>query len=210
MLPQIRVPDFFNIIPIHIVIFNVQQCARTYAYSTFTFALSLLGVFRGAVPSGASTGIHEALELRDGDAKDHQGKAVMKAVQNVNTVIAPALIQKGYALGFCTALSLAFLPLYPLKWDVPLLVETRYLHSFIYLLYAHFPLQIQSDRASHHRQLHGEGARRHGQQEQTRCECHTWCVYRGMQSCRRRAQSASLPLHLLARRFSQSIFIVPL
>lgn len=54
------------------------------------------GTYRGAVPSGASTGIHEALELRDGDAKDHQGKAVMKAVNNVNTVIAPALIKKGY------------------------------------------------------------------------------------------------------------------
>ncbi|KAI8974087.1 enolase [Pilobolus umbonatus] len=49
------------------------------------------GVFRAAVPSGASTGIHEALELRDG-GKDYMGKGVSKAVNNVNQVIAPALI----------------------------------------------------------------------------------------------------------------------
>src|ERR1700692_550970 len=44
-----------------------------------------------AVPSGASTGVHEALELRDGDAKRYGGKGVMKAVGNVNTKIAAAL-----------------------------------------------------------------------------------------------------------------------
>ena len=42
---------------------------------------------RAAVPSGASTGIHEAVELRDGDAGIYLGKSVMKAVDNVNTVI---------------------------------------------------------------------------------------------------------------------------
>ncbi len=42
---------------------------------------------RAAVPSGASTGIHEAVELRDGDAGVYLGKSVMKAVDNVNTVI---------------------------------------------------------------------------------------------------------------------------
>jgi enolase len=47
---------------------------------------------RAAVPSGASTGEHEALELRDGDAKRYHGKGVLKAVNNVNTVIAKALI----------------------------------------------------------------------------------------------------------------------
>ncbi|MDH6355542.1 enolase [Dysgonomonas sp. PH5-45] len=47
---------------------------------------------RAAVPSGASTGEHEALELRDGDKKRYLGKGVLKAVENVNTVIAPALI----------------------------------------------------------------------------------------------------------------------
>lgn len=47
---------------------------------------------RAAVPSGASTGIFEALELRDGDEKYYLGKSVMKAVNNVNNIIAPELI----------------------------------------------------------------------------------------------------------------------
>lgn len=47
---------------------------------------------RAAVPSGASTGIHEAVELRDGDKKMYGGKGVLKAVKNVNDTIAPALI----------------------------------------------------------------------------------------------------------------------
>ena len=46
---------------------------------------------RAAVPSGASTGEHEALELRDGDKARYGGKGVLKAVENVNNVIAPAL-----------------------------------------------------------------------------------------------------------------------
>jgi enolase len=46
---------------------------------------------RAAVPSGASTGSHEALELRDGDKKRYSGKGVLKAVANVNDVIADAL-----------------------------------------------------------------------------------------------------------------------
>eukprot|EP01116_Phalansterium_solitarium_P013379 TRINITY_DN30737_c0_g1_i1.p1 TRINITY_DN30737_c0_g1~~TRINITY_DN30737_c0_g1_i1.p1 ORF type:complete len:437 (-),score=164.22 TRINITY_DN30737_c0_g1_i1:158-1468(-) len=52
------------------------------------------GLFRAAVPSGASTGIYEALELRDGDKSRYLGKGVLKAVNNVNTIIAPALIGK--------------------------------------------------------------------------------------------------------------------
>ncbi len=47
---------------------------------------------RAIVPSGASTGIHEALELRDGDPKRYLGKGVLKAVENVNTEIAEALL----------------------------------------------------------------------------------------------------------------------
>ena len=47
---------------------------------------------RAAVPSGASTGEHEAVELRDGDAKTYVGKGVSKAVENVNTKIAPELM----------------------------------------------------------------------------------------------------------------------
>src|SRR6201986_1684307 len=46
---------------------------------------------RAAVPSGASTGEHEAIELRDGDKKRFGGKGVLKAVNNVNTVIAKAV-----------------------------------------------------------------------------------------------------------------------
>ncbi|MEX0774771.1 MAG: phosphopyruvate hydratase [Phycisphaeraceae bacterium] len=49
-------------------------------------------VGRAIVPSGASTGEHEAVELRDGDAKQYVGKAVTKAVGNVNDKIAPELI----------------------------------------------------------------------------------------------------------------------
>lgn len=52
------------------------------------------GLFRAAVPSGASTGIYEALELRDGDKSQYMGKGVSKAVNNVNTVIGPAIIGK--------------------------------------------------------------------------------------------------------------------
>lgn len=51
-------------------------------------------VGKAMVPSGASTGIKEALELRDGDKKRYNGKGVLKAVQNVNRVIAPQLIGK--------------------------------------------------------------------------------------------------------------------
>ena len=47
---------------------------------------------RAAVPSGASTGVHEAVELRDGDKDRYGGKGVTKAVENVNTVIAPELV----------------------------------------------------------------------------------------------------------------------
>lgn len=47
---------------------------------------------RAAVPSGASTGVHEAVELRDGDANTYLGKSVMKAVTNVNTIIADEIV----------------------------------------------------------------------------------------------------------------------
>src|SRR6516162_3245964 len=47
---------------------------------------------RAAVPSGASTGEHEALELRDGDKKRYLGKGVRKAVANVVDVIGPAVV----------------------------------------------------------------------------------------------------------------------
>jgi enolase len=50
------------------------------------------GMYRAAVPSGASTGIHEAVELRDNDKAVYLGKGVLKAVANVNEKIAPALL----------------------------------------------------------------------------------------------------------------------
>jgi enolase len=49
-------------------------------------------VGRASVPSGASTGENEALELRDGDKKRYGGKGVLKAVENINKIIAPAII----------------------------------------------------------------------------------------------------------------------
>jgi len=55
--------------------------------------VTISGAFgRAAVPSGASTGTHEAVELRDGDKKKYMGKGVLKAVANVNTKIASEVI----------------------------------------------------------------------------------------------------------------------
>ena len=48
---------------------------------------------RAAVPSGASTGEHEAIELRDGDKSHYLGKGVLKAVQNVQEIIEPELLE---------------------------------------------------------------------------------------------------------------------
>mmetsp|Transcript_2818 Transcript_2818/g.1923 ORF Transcript_2818/g.1923 Transcript_2818/m.1923 type:complete len:125 (-) Transcript_2818:1053-1427(-) len=48
-------------------------------------------LFRASVPSGASTGIYEALELRDKDPKRFLGKGVTKAVDNIHKIVAPAL-----------------------------------------------------------------------------------------------------------------------
>ena len=55
------------------------------------------GVIASAmVPSGASTGEREAFEMRDNDKKRYNGKGVLRAVQNVNTKIAPEITQKYY------------------------------------------------------------------------------------------------------------------
>jgi enolase len=51
-----------------------------------------LGIGQAAVPSGASTGEHEAVELRDGDKKRYQGKGVLKAVHHVETILGPAIV----------------------------------------------------------------------------------------------------------------------
>uniref|UniRef100_A0A8C8BGX6 phosphopyruvate hydratase n=1 Tax=Otus sunia TaxID=257818 RepID=A0A8C8BGX6_9STRI len=50
------------------------------------------GMFRAAVPSGASTGIYEALELRDNDKSRFLGKGVLQAVDHINSTVAPALV----------------------------------------------------------------------------------------------------------------------
>lgn len=54
-----------------------------------------LGLFRAAVPSGASTGVHEALELRDEVKGQYHGKDVSKAIDNINKIIAPELLKSG-------------------------------------------------------------------------------------------------------------------
>ena len=61
---------------------------------TLEVEVKLVGnaIGRAAVPSGASTGIHEAVELRDGDKSRYNGRGVLKAVANVNDIITPALI----------------------------------------------------------------------------------------------------------------------
>lgn len=53
-----------------------------------------LGYYTAIVPSGASTGIYEALELRDKDPKRYLGKGVLTAIKNVHDVIRPALLGK--------------------------------------------------------------------------------------------------------------------
>jgi enolase len=64
---------------------------------------------RAIVPSGASTGEHEAIELRDGDKDRYLGKGVLKAVKNVNEIIAPNLI--GYDVTFQTTIDKIMLEL---------------------------------------------------------------------------------------------------
>jgi len=56
------------------------------------------GRFRAAVPSGASKGAYEAIELRDGDKNAFGGKGVLNAVRNVNEVLGPAIIEKAFDL----------------------------------------------------------------------------------------------------------------
>src|SRR5512137_332706 len=76
-------------------IFNIQAREILHSRGNPTVEVDVLlaggAVGRAAVPSGASTGEHEALELRDGDKKRYLGKGVSKAVKNVTDKIAPAL-----------------------------------------------------------------------------------------------------------------------
>ncbi len=66
--------------------------SRGYPTVEVDVRLSNGSVGRAAVPSGASTGVYEALELRDGNQFDYMGKGVSKAVDNVNIVLAPEII----------------------------------------------------------------------------------------------------------------------
>ncbi len=72
---------------------KARQILDSRGNPTVEVEVGLLGgaTGRAAVPSGASTGAHEAVELRDGDKSRYNGKGVLKAVANVNDVIAPAL-----------------------------------------------------------------------------------------------------------------------
>jgi enolase len=72
---------------------NAREILDSRGNPTVEAEVTLIGgeIGRAAVPSGASTGEHEAVELRDGDRKRYGGKGVLKAVRNVNEVIAPAL-----------------------------------------------------------------------------------------------------------------------
>jgi enolase len=57
---------------------------------------TLDGVFQAIVPSGASKGDYEAIELRDGDRNAFEGNGVLTAVHNVESVLGPAIIEKKY------------------------------------------------------------------------------------------------------------------
>jgi enolase len=72
---------------------NAREILDSRGNPTIEAEVTLVGgeVGRAAVPSGASTGEHEAVELRDGDKQRYGGKGVLKAVQNVNEIIAPEM-----------------------------------------------------------------------------------------------------------------------
>lgn len=73
---------------------SAYECLDSRGFPTVSVSVELFSGTIGSamVPSGASTGEHEALELRDGDPKRYQGKGVLKAVRNVTDKIAPAII----------------------------------------------------------------------------------------------------------------------
>ncbi|HEX9545062.1 MAG TPA: phosphopyruvate hydratase, partial [Pyrinomonadaceae bacterium] len=72
---------------------NAREILDSRGNPTIEAEVALAGgeVGRAAVPSGASTGEHEAVELRDGDKQRYGGKGVLKAVRNVNEIIAPEI-----------------------------------------------------------------------------------------------------------------------
>lgn len=74
----------------------ICEFLNKYLIYNIDFQVTELGLFRAAVPSGASTGIHEALELRDNDKANYHGKGVLKAIDNVNNTIAPELLKQSF------------------------------------------------------------------------------------------------------------------
>ena len=60
--------------------------------------ISNAGTFRSIVPSGASKGDYEAVELRDGNAREYHGQGVLGAVENATRVLAPQIIDKNFQL----------------------------------------------------------------------------------------------------------------
>src|SRR6266446_7187150 len=72
---------------------NAREILDSRGNPTIEAEVTLAGgeVGRAAVPSGASTGEHEAVELRDGDEQRYGGKGVLNAVRNVNEIIAPEI-----------------------------------------------------------------------------------------------------------------------
>ncbi|BAK80696.1 phosphopyruvate hydratase [Candidatus Arthromitus sp. SFB-rat-Yit] len=79
---------------VEIVNIHARQILDSRAFPTVEVEVTLEDgtVGRASVPSGASTGEYEAVELRDGDKKNYSGKSVLNAVNNVNTVISQALV----------------------------------------------------------------------------------------------------------------------
>ncbi|TXH01711.1 MAG: phosphopyruvate hydratase [Candidatus Moraniibacteriota bacterium] len=73
---------------------NAREILDSRGYPTVEVTITLDDATQAvaAVPSGASTGSHEALELRDGDSQRYLGKGVLKAVANVQEILAPALV----------------------------------------------------------------------------------------------------------------------
>src|SRR5262249_19420835 len=85
--------DPFMMTPTEIVSIAARQVLDSRGNPTVEADVQLLGgaMGRAAVPSGASTGEHEAVELRDGDKERYLGKGVLQAVENVEKTIAPVL-----------------------------------------------------------------------------------------------------------------------
>lgn len=84
------------------MITNIEAAQRLDSRGKPTVQVSLStdkGIFRALVPSGASKGAYEALELRDGDDSVYQGNGVLKAVQIVNEILGPAIISRKFDVG---------------------------------------------------------------------------------------------------------------